>query len=226
MSDVLASFLEQRFATVPVSIAGQGVALYGLSVRAPGDAAPPVPGLTFVFPMSPQAIHKETPEINTLYDVQGPPSTFGVKRLGDMWGEAPPTYTIRGTTGWKRHSTDGFVNAGKQAITVIQDLLSRFAQLNQQQMYQQAAVFYTLEFYDYWMNEFWEVLPVGPQVFEQSADKPILTYYNFRFACIRSVAAPIPPLVVDAIEALFSAGAQAATSVFNTSMALAVTNYG
>jgi hypothetical protein len=225
VSNALTSFLEQRFSTLPVSIVGQGIAIYALSIRAPGTSGIPLPGQTFIFPMSPQNVRKEPVTLTTIYDVQGPPSTYGVTRQGDQWGQAPPTYLIRGTTGWKRHSTDGFLTSGKQAIGNIQALLSQYAQLNQEKMLQGATQFYTLEFYDYWMNDFWQVEPVGPQVFEQSADRPIITYYTFRLACIRSVSAPIPPLVVDLIGSLFSAGAQVASGALVSGMAKVIGNY-
>lgn len=214
VSSVIGLF-EQSFSTLPVSIVGNGVALYTLSIRAPGNASPPVPGLTYTFPMSPQGVRKEVPELNTIYDVQGPFNTGGVTRLVDMWGESPPIYTLRGTTGWNRHSTDTFALTGKASILAIQALFSQFALLNQYQMQAQATVFYTMEFYDYWMNEFWQVVPVGPQGIDQSADKPILTYYTFRFAAIRPISSPIPPLAVDLITALLSTGEEHAVAAFN-----------
>jgi hypothetical protein len=132
-----------------------------------------------------------------------------------MWGQAPPVYTLRGTTGWKRHSTDSFALSGKASILAVQALLTQFATLNQYQMQAQATVFYTLEFYDYWMNEFWQVVPVGPQGIDQTADKPILTYYTFRLACIQAVNSPIPPLAVDLLVSLLSVGEEHAVAAYN-----------
>ena len=224
MSSLL-SLAEQRFSTLPVSIVGNGVALYALSIRDPGAASPPTFGMTYIFPMSPQAVRKETPTLNAIYDVQGPPSVNGVTRLVDMWGQAPPVYVLHGTTGWKRHSTDAFALTGKASLVAIQALLTTFASLNQQQMLQQATQFYTLEFYDYWMNEFWQVVPVGPQGIDQSADRPIMGFYTFRLAAVQPVSAPLNPLAVDLIVSLLSAGAQQATVAFDNFSSNVISKY-
>ena len=223
--NALLNAVEQSFSTLPVSIAGNGVALYALSIRSPGNASAPVPGFTYLFPMSPQGVRKETPALNAIYDVQGPPNTGGVTRMVDMWGQAPPMYVLRGTTGWKRHSTDGFALSGKASLVAIQTLLSQFAMLNQQQMQQQATTFYTLELYDYWTNEFWQVVPVGPQGIEQGADRPIMGFYTFRFAAIQPVNSPIPPLAVDALVSLLSLGAQQATVAFDNFSSNVISKY-
>ena len=217
--------IEQRFSTLPVSIAGNGVALYALSIRSPGGALSLVPGFFYIFPMSPQGVRKETPSLNAIYDVQGSPNVAGVTRLVDMWGEAPPMYMLRGTTGWKRHSTDGFALTGKASLVAIQALLTQFASLNQQQMQQQATDFYTLEFYDYWTNEFWQVVPVGPQGIDQSADRPIMGFYTFRLAAVQPVSAPLNPLAVDLIVSLLSAGAQQATVAFDNFSSNVISKY-
>lgn len=221
----LASFLEQSFSTIPVGAGLNGVAVYALSIRAPGMASLPVPGGFIIFPLSPQQIHKEPTQLTTIYDLQGPASNYGVNRQADLWGQAPPTYVIRGTTGWKRKSTDGFINSGKSAIVAIQKLMSLYAQLNQQLLAQQATDFYTMEFYDYWMNDFWQVEPFGAQPIDQSADKPIISYYTLHLACIKAVAAPIPPLLVDAVVSALSAGAEIAVSTLTSTMATTTSRY-
>ena len=202
------SFAETRFATLPVANIGLGVPLYQLSIRNPGQNATLVPGSQYTFPMSPQAVRKETTQLNTIYDVQGTAAQYGVARLVDMWGQTPPTYTLRGTTGWKLHSLDHFALTGKQSITKIQSILSDFNAKNQTLMVQQAQEFYTLEFYDYWMNEFWQVVPVGPQGVDQAADRPLVATYTFRLAAVKAVKSPISIAAADALTVLFSAGAQ------------------
>jgi hypothetical protein len=204
----IVSFTEQKFSTLPASIVGQGVALWALSIRYPGAAAAAVPGATYLFPISPQAIRAEPTALNTLYDTQGPSSTLGVLRQADMWGESPPIITLRGTQGFKRHSSDGFLLTGKQSLAALQALLAQFAQLNQELMAKNAQQFYTLELLDYWNNSFWSVVPIGPIVFDQSADRPIIGAYTLRLAAIASVASPIPVWAVDALVIAFGAGAQ------------------
>jgi hypothetical protein len=175
--------------------------------------------------MSPQGVRKDIPQFNTTYEVQGPPNTQGVVRLVDMWGQAPPVYTLRGTTGWKLHSNDSFALTGKASILAIQALLTAFATLNQQRMAAQAITFYTLEFYDYWMDEFWRVVPVGPQGIDQTSDKPIVSYYTFRLACIMPISAPIPPLVEDAAVAYLSNKEAQAVARFNNFAFNALSRY-
>jgi hypothetical protein len=217
------ALVQQRFATLPV--ANLGTTLYVLSLRAPGPSASPIPSLTFVFPLTPQQVRKEPVALNMPYDVQGDPGQGGVQRLVDMWGEAPPTYIISGHTGWKLHAMDGFRYNGKQAIQKLQELLSTFAQVNQQLMLDQATEFYTLEFYDYWMEEFWQVVPVGPQGIMQSADRPILSGYALRLMAIQAIDSPIPPLIVDLVENAFSIAAEAATTVIDNFLTSTLAKY-
>jgi hypothetical protein len=184
----------------------------------------PIPSLTYIFPISPAAVKKEFSSLNTVYDVQGSPQNQGVQRLVDMWGQAPPIITLRGTTGWKRHSLDFFALSGKDSLTMIQNLLSTFAQKNQELMAKNATDYYSLELYNYWDSEFWSVVPIGPQGIEQSADRPIIGTYIFRLACIRAVAAPIPPLAMDLIVSLWSAGAQQ-IQIINSSLSMKLSSY-
>lgn len=204
------ALVQQKFSTLPV--ANLGTTLYVLSLRAPGASAVPVPQFTFVFPLSPQQIRKEPITLNTIYDVQGDPNQLGVERMVDMWGQSPPIYTISGHTGWKLHSMDGFRYNGKEAVLRLQNLLATFAAVNQQLMLNQATEFFTMEFYDYFMEEFWQVVPIGPQATMQSADRPIINNYQLRLACIKAIDSPIPPLIVDLLENAFSIAAQAAVT--------------
>ena len=217
------ALVQQRFVTLPV--ANLGTALYVLSVRAPGLAALPIPALTFLFPLSPQALRKEPTEYNTIYDVQGSPQQNGVARMVDLWGETPPTYMIEGTTGFKLHSMDGFVYTGKAAFAKLQGLPTAFAQLNQQAMLNQSTDLYTMEFYDYWSDEYWQVVPVGPQTYQQRADRPIISTYLLRLVAIQPVSSPIPPLLVDLVENAFSIATEAATSEAETFLALKLSQY-
>ncbi len=187
MSDYLGTAVEQHFRTQP--IANIGLALYMLSIRAPDAAFTPV--RNYIFPLSPQMVRKEVPAYNTIYDKQGDPSTLGVQREIDMFGAAPPLFVIGGTTGWKLHSTDGYLWSGKVSIQRMQSVLAEFTGLNQEQMLADNPNLYRLEFYDYWMDEYWEVAPVGPQQITQTAERPILSYYQLRLAGVRPVSAPI-----------------------------------
>lgn len=210
MSSFFGASLEQRFSTRPV--ANLDLALYMLSIRAPDAVGTPV--RTFVFPLSPEMVRKEAPSYNTIYDTQGYPTTLGVRREIDMFGQAPPLFVIGGTTGWKLHATDGMIWTGKIAMQRMESVLAEFAALNQQQMLADNPNLYSLEFYDYWMGDYWEVAPVGPQQVQQNAQRPLLSYYQLRLAGLRPVDAPISAIEAKAISVLF--GSAGATVLGNT----------
>jgi hypothetical protein len=50
---------------------------------------------------------------------------------------------------------------------------------------------FTLEYHDYFSDEYWIVEPVGEQVIRQTSSKPLLFYYEFRWAAIKAVGNPI-----------------------------------
>jgi len=191
------------------------VPLYQISLRSPGATASVFNGLTYTFPISPQAIRKEKVAYNTVMDVASSAAGYaGVQRIVDQFGESLPIYTLRGTTGWKYHSTDGFIWTGLQSVQRIEAILTSFAVKNQTQIQQgNADQLYTLEFYDYFANQFWEIVPIGPQGLDQSSDKSLFTYYTFRFACVRDVTAPIPAIAVDLVANLLGADGIAAISL-------------
>lgn len=200
------------FATRP--IANLRVPLYQISLRAPDAISSVFAGNTYTFPLAPQMLNKQVMTYNTIMDVFGPSATAGVQRIVDQFGQSLPIYTMRGTTGWKAHSMDGYIWDGVGSIQRIQGILAAHAQKNQQQIANgQGDNLYTLEFYDYFMEEYWQVVPIGPQGISQSADKPLFAYYNFTFACLRPVSALIPALAVDAVANLLGANGLAALSL-------------
>ena len=165
-----------RTVTVP---ADQPV-LYQLSIRAPGNGASEV--ATYTFPLSPSALRSSNNALNAYYNTRGPsnqPGSPGVVRNIDRYGITPPIFTIEGTTGWDRHNTDGYAYTGLQSIQTLQQFLIYYEQLNQQQIEANNPSLYTLEFYDYFTNQFWCIDPSGEQIVRQSADRPLLTYYRF-----------------------------------------------
>jgi len=100
----------------------------------------------------------------------------------DTYGQAPPIITIEGTTGWDRHSMDGYILTGLQSVQLLQQFVSRYATLNQIQMQQGTADLYSLEWYDFFSLQFWVIEPIGPQMIWQDTTRPMLTNYRFRFA--------------------------------------------
>lgn len=189
--------------------------LYTLSLRSPDAASTIFNGMSYTFPISPQAIRKEVVSYNTVMDVaSSDPSFAGVQRIVDQFGQSLPIYTLRGTTGWQRHSTDGYVWDGLDSIRRVQSMLTTYAQNNQNQIAQgKADQLYTLEFYDYFSTEFWEIVPIGPQGIDQSADRSLYSYYTFRFACVRDVSSAITALGVDLVADLLGADGLAAISL-------------
>lgn len=213
MSGTLASVLAQGFSTIKVP--NTRLALYTLSIRSPGYSL--LSFFTYTFPISPAALRKSPTAMTAIYDSSGPPSMAGVTRNVDSFGQAPPVFILEGTTGWDRHQTDGMIFTGLQSIQQLQYLLNLYAQLNQQQMQANNPSLYTLEFYDYFNQDYWQVEPIGQIEISQSERAPTLQYFRLRFAAIQPVSAPIisNPLA-DPVQQLFAAGAGAATRSLQT----------
>jgi hypothetical protein len=184
--------------------------VYTLSIRSPGLLG--LEYASYTFPLSPEFLRKERTSLATVYDTAGTPAQYGVARLIDQYGLTPVTYQIEGTTGWTRHGSDGYILSGLQSIQVLQRFLLTYASLNAGQVALGLANLYTLEFYDYFSNEFWVVVPIGPQVIQQSRDRTLLSYYRFRWAALKSVSAPILGSI-DALAQVF--GTPVETAVLN-----------
>lgn len=209
MSGALTSLLSQNFSTIKGP--NLRLALYTLSIRSPGFSA--LSFFTYTFPLSPNSIRKSFPAMSAMYDTAGSPLTSGVRRNFDDFGIAPVMYSIEGTTGVDRHSTDGYLFTGLQSIQQLQFILNTYAALNQQQKLANNPALYTLEFYDYFNGEYWQVQPIGDQDILQSERAPLLQYYRIRLAGIQPVSAPlISDIFADPIQQLFAAGAGAAAS--------------
>lgn len=195
--------LRQTFRTIPVPT--PGLALFTLALRQPGPAL--LSFFTYTFPLSPQALRKEYTAMSTVYDIQGSPSQGGVQRVVDIFGNTPFTFVIEGTTGQQRHSTDGYLFTGRQSIDQILEILELYASLNQAQMANNSRQLYTLEFYNYFAQEFWQVVPDGPQGITQTNQSPTLQFYRLRFAGIKPVNAPlVSNIFSDQVAQLFIAG--------------------
>lgn len=184
--------------------------VYTVSIRSPGQLGTEY--ASYTFPLSPQMLRKEETALAAVYDTAGSPAQNGIARLIDQYGMTPVTYQIEGTTGWQRHGRDGFVLTGLQSVQVLQKFLTKYMALNAAQVARGLSDLYTLEFYDYFANDFWIVVPVGPQLFQIAADRPLLTYYKLRWVALKSVGAPILGRV-DALAQVF--GTPAVTAVIN-----------
>jgi hypothetical protein len=175
-----------NFRTIPVI--NTQLTLYSLAIR-DSDF-----GLTsgYTFPISPANIRKETTALTNFYDVMGPPELLGVQRIIDVYGTTPVMYTIEGTTGWKLHNTDGFALTGLDSIRAIESLLEQFAFLNQSIIAdQQGQDLFTLEFYDYFRNDYWQVVPYGQQMIRQSRNRPLFVDYLFRLIGVQDLSSAL-----------------------------------
>lgn len=211
----------QSFTTVPVP--NRRKAIYSLSIRAPGQAKSAV--MSYTFPITPSSIGKEYTALTNTYNVAGSPRQKGVSRNADEYGNTPPTYLIDGTTGWQLHSADGYGLTGIQSIAQIQELLGLYEQLNQGQAANGISDLYTLEFYDYFADEYWQVVPVGRQGISQDANKPLYFRYSFRWDAIKAVSDPPPPKTADPILAAFQIAAPTALSTLAISVAIPLAQY-
>lgn len=189
----LPSAYAQIFRTTPVPVTQY--ALYRLSIHLPNKTKSALE--QFTFPLSPTHVSKRMTSMAAFYDTQASQADMyarnGVTRIIDQYGMSPITFTIEGTTGWQKHLTDGYQYTGLQAIRRVQAMLNRFAALNAVQASAQQDNFYTMEFYDYFAREFYEVVPVGEQEIWQDASQPILSRFRFVLVGTRPVSAPVLP---------------------------------
>ena len=214
----------QMFRTIPVGL-GSVPARYQLSIRQPGATFSELS--TYTFPITPSELRTDRPAISTFFDTQGPPSTGGVTRVVDAYGLAPPIFTIAGTTGYDRHMADGFILSGLQSMQLLKKFLDQYASLNQRQRAAGNAQLYSLEFYDYFSNEFWAVEPVGPQIYRQMNDRPTIIQYRFRWAAIRPAGlAQVLLGAADAFANLFLTPAAQAAINAATTLGAMLTAYG
>lgn len=183
--------------TVPVTTP---YSLYSLALRSPGPVSLPV--AIYTFPLSPQQITMERAGMGNLWDTQGNAGNFGVSRKVDMYGLAPPIYNIAGTTGVKLHSRDGFLWSGLQSVQILQGIIAQFFSLNSALVQNGQTSLFRLEFYDFYLGEFWEIVPLGPQGIIQNARSPQLVFYRFRFVATQSLEQPISQLVDPLLQAL------------------------
>lgn len=189
------------------------LALYQLSIRKPNGSLSVLPGYNFVFPLTPQLVRKSSSPLVALYDVQGSAKNQGVQRKVDEFGIAPPFFTIVGTTGWQFHSADGFLWTGQGACTRLQNIIDTYTSLNQAIIQNQSGDPYTLEFYDFFRNEFWVVVPRGPIRIEQSADRPILSNYVLDLAAVKAVSYPYTAAAEDEVLNALALGESAGASL-------------
>ena len=211
----------QSFQTL--SLPNLKLALYTLSIRNPDP--PNLPLLSYTFPLSPESIHKETLAMNNTWDVAGSADLQGVERVADIYGTSPPVFLIEGTTGWKFHSMDGFSMTGNESIAALQDALAQYASLNRDQMDNDLENLYLLEFYDYFTGEFWQVVPVGPQIIRQNNRRPLVFDYSLRLAAIKAVDAPLPIEINDPILNIFALTQPQAVTTLSASLSLTLSDY-
>ena len=214
--------MSQMFRTLPVGL-GVLPARYQLSIRAPGQVFAELS--TFTFPITPTSLRIDRSSLSTFSDTQGPASSQGVTRVIDVYGLAPPVYTIEGTTGYDRHMADGFILSGLQSMALLAQFLAQYAQLNQVQRAAGNSQFYTLEFYDYFQSQFWQIEPIGPQIYRQANDRPNLIYYRFRWAAYKPAGVPVLG-EIDALANLLATPAQQAAINAASTMGAILTSYG
>lgn len=211
----------QSFQTIPLP--NTQLALYRISIRAPGGSSQSVRDWTF--PISPRSINKSFTAMANVYDVAGPSKTGGVTRVVDMYGNSPVTYRIEGTTGWQRHSTDGYQSTGMESIAAIQSALDFFVSSNVSQQANNNSDLFTMEFYDFFSNEFWQVVPVGPQVIRQDEQKPLLFFYSFNLVGIAQLDTPVTDTVDDPVQSALSVSTSQAISSLNSDISSTLQSY-
>jgi len=190
--------------------------LYAIALR--GPTAPYVPLAIYTFPLGPSQIKRQVVGMGNFYDVVGSPSNLGVTRIPDIYGQTAPIYTIAGTTGVKYHSGDNYLWTGLESINILFSIISQYFSLNAAQAQSGQANLYILEFYDYYLGEFWQVVPLGPQGQSQSNAKPQLVFYDLRLVAIKGVEQPIQA-ALDPILTIISNG-------INSSFSSSISDFG
>jgi hypothetical protein len=82
-----------------------------------------------------------------------------------------------------------------------------------------------LEFYDYFADEYWQIVPIGTQSIKQNKDRPLFFDYSFIWAGIQSVEAPTPPETNDPILSALSIAQPQAISNLSMDLTSTLTNY-
>ncbi len=206
----------QQFSTEAVT--NTQVTLYALYLISPAPASKAI--LKYIFPLSPRMLKQDNLAMSSMYNVAGAPygASPGVQRIVDQYGIAPVIFSIEGTTGWQKHSADGNQYTGLQSLTQLIGIINAYFSLNQELMAQQQTELYTLEFYDFFLGNYWEIDPLGPQFVTQDVAQPLLVNYNFKWVGVRPVSKPVsPPSPTDSIANMFEAAfAVTGLSVLNS----------
>lgn len=159
---------------------------------------------TFIFPLSPESVRTEYNALTNVFDVSGNASTYGVTRIVDQYGNTPPIITIEGTTGWQYHGQDGYHQSGLDAIQNLEDMLNQYAQGVATEVRNGATNLDTMEFYDFFRSQYWEIIPMGRYGVRQDRNRPLIANYFFRFAATRALNGPNIGATADEVALAFS----------------------
>lgn len=140
--------------------------------------------VTFTFPITPQQYAMQRRSLAAPYDTPGSSKNQNVNRIMDVYGLTPITFKIQGTTGFNKYVTDGFKTTGVDQLRILQGLLETYFSNAQNSIPDQ------MQFLDFYYQEFWNVVPIGPVVLSQSKDKPQWIFYDLTLAGVSRVASP------------------------------------
>lgn len=161
-----------RYALINPLIPHSGQSISGKNLNVPTE---------FVFPVSPQSLQIQRNSLVNWYETQGQTGTnsntaLNVQRIVDLYGLTPMMFTLQGTTGYNRYWVDGFQKTGTQWMEVLQSMIETFFQQIQNNP---TGVPHFLIYMDFWYQEYWYVVPVGPVKLHQSSDRPLWMFYDF-----------------------------------------------
>lgn len=135
----------------------------------------------------------------------------------DEYGYTPPSFLIEGTTGWKYHTLDGGLYSGYQSFHNLQAILQYYYDVNMKRSHN--APKYVLALYDYYNQIYWEVVPVGEQVFSMTEEAPLNGYYRLYFEGVKDISSP--PNTLELKSVLDQMIANVVVSAANTAASLA-----
>lgn len=179
----------QYFFTVP--FANNQLTLFELVILDPNTFQPI--GEPYIFPLSPASINIQYTSMNNYFDVRGTAAQFGVQRIVDQYGIAPPVLTVNGTTGFQFHSLDGYKWSGRNSIQRLLQIINNFTQLVQQAITASQAL-PQLIWSDTYNQQIYSIVPYGPQGFSMDNSRPLYNNYALQFVIIgTNLVSPSPP---------------------------------
>ena len=134
----------------------------------------------YTFPISPSNYTKEVASLSTAYNTPSANFYGGIARIIDQYGITPPVWKFKGTTGFQYHAADNFNYTGNQSLKLLFNYITQYSK-DQAVNTSKNSPLDIMEINDYFDDEHWYVVPVGPQATTRSASAPLWGFYDLTF---------------------------------------------